>query len=818
MGALLAKIAVSSATFAIDRPYTYIIPEHLAANAVVGCRVMVPFGRGNRRCEGVILEIGEGEITHNLKPVDTVLDNEPVLMREQIKLAIWLSGRCFCTVYDVLKAMLPSGLWYKLKEKYRLKPDISREEAYAKTEKSRTSTEILDAVYANGGKLDKQVLNSIFAEKDITQQLKKMCDDGILEAEQIEVRGIKDKTINEAVLVIPAEDAAELARQKKKAASVQSAILELLAVMGCAPVKEILYFTGASPASIKSLERAGVIEINKREVLRRPDIATEERRSSPVLNDEQSKAFSEIKALIDTGPKAALLYGITGSGKTSVYIKLIEEVIARNKTAIVLVPEIALTPQLMSTFTSHFGDSTALLHSALSTGERYDEWKRIRSGSVKVVVGTRSAVFAPVKNLGIIIIDEEQEHTYKSENNPRYHARDAAKFRCVQNNALLLLGSATPSIDSMYNAKLGKYSLVSMRSRYNNHALPSVMIVDMKKELKNGNGGAISSVLRDEISKNLDSGEQSILFINRRGASTVIACGECGYTFTCPRCSVSLTYHSANRRLMCHYCGYSEPERETCPECGGLLKYIGVGTQKVEEELKELFPGEEIMRMDMDTVSPANPHEKLFSKFEKKNIPILVGTQMVAKGLNFDNVTLVGVISADQSLYINDYHAQERTFSLITQVVGRAGRGHKLGRAVIQTLTPGNDVINYAANQNYDDFYRQEIEVRKVIGCPPITDIFTITVSSAEESKVLECSCVIRDILKKELKYTENVNVLGPAPAAVVKVNNRYRYKVSVKGKDCKKLRELISGVLKFISKEKKFKGVSVFADMNPID
>jgi primosomal protein N' (replication factor Y) len=384
---------------------------------------------------------------------------------------------------------------------------------------------------------------------------------------------------------------------------------------------------------------------------------------------------------------AALLYGVTGSGKTPVYIRLINEAILLGKTSVVLVPEIALTPQLMRTFTSYFGSDVAVLHSALSMGERYDEWKRIRSGSVKVVIGTRSAVFAPVDNLGLIILDEEQENTYKSENTPRYHARDIAKYRCAHAGALLLLGSATPDIESMYNARNGKYRLLRLTHRFNESPLPPVIIADMKKELLHGRGGMISEPLEEELRKNIAAGSR-VSFLSTGAAPA--PCHLCRVRLYphLSRCSVSLTYHSANRRLMCHYCGYSEPYTESCPACGGPLKYIGAGTQKIEQELGELFPGTGVIRMDTDTVSPARSHDAMLSQFSQKKVPILLGTQMVTKGLDFENVTLVGVLSADQMLYVNDYRAHERAFSLITQVVGRSGRGQKSGRAVIQTFTP----------------------------------------------------------------------------------------------------------------------------------
>ncbi|MCF0121066.1 MAG: primosomal protein N', partial [Oscillospiraceae bacterium] len=506
----------------------------------------------------------------------------------------------------------------------------------------------------------------------------------------------------------------------------------------------------------------------------------------------------------------------TGSGKTLVYIRLIQETLKLGRKAIVLVPEIALTPQLLATFAAYFGESIAVLHSALGIGERYDEWKRIRSGEVDVVIGTRSAIFAPLENIGLIVLDEEQEYTYKSESSPRYHARDIAKYRCTHSDALLLLGSATPDVESMYAAEEGKYKLFRIRGRFNTAPLPQVTIADMKKDLKDGGGGMIGSVLRAELEENFSRGEQSILFINRRGTSTLVACGECGYTFTCPRCSVSITYHAANGRFMCHYCGYSESATSTCPDCGGRLKFIGAGTQKIEEELSELFPGIEMIRMDLDTVSAMNSHEKLLSRFRNEKVPILLGTQMVTKGLDFENVTLVGVLSADQMLYINDFRAHERTFSLITQVVGRSGRGSKPGRAVIQTLTPENEILRLAANQDYDTFYSSEIELRKLSGTPPVKDLYTLTVSGLDAARVQEGCQKLRSALIGYLSDVPDAVVLGPAPAPVAKVNNRFRFVLTLSCIGSKRIRNTISHLIREFSRDPYFKNNSVYADLNP--
>ena len=820
---ILAKVALSAATFAIDKPYDYLLPDELRESAAPGMRVLVPFGAGNRRIEGIILALSRGQPAPRLKAVIALLDDTSVLDSESIQLALWMRERYFCTVYDAARAMLPAGLYFSLQDQYHIAKGVDKEAAYEAAGRSDHARRILDLAYACGGTAEMGQIRAAFGTKDPNPALKQLTERGVLTLETSASRGVGDKTEQVVSLAVPPEEALALVAPKRKTAPLRYAVVELLSAVGQASSKEICYFTGASAATLRSLVKSGLAVMEKREVFRRAAPEQTEPAQPVVLNEEQAAAFEGIDRLCGAGKSAAaLLYGVTGSGKTQVYIRLIEETLKRGRGAMVLVPEIALTPQLLHIFTSHFGDAIAVLHSSLRAGERYDEWKRVRSGKARVVIGTRSAVFAPLQNLGLIVLDEEQEYTYKSENVPRYHARDVAKFRCARSNAVLLLGSATPSVESMYLAKTGVYHLFTLRSRYNTRALPQVQIVDMKRELRGGNGSDISQQLREELKANLDRGEQSILFLNRRGNSRMAACGECGEVPSCPRCSAYLTYHSANGRLMCHYCGHSERLPDACPHCGGAFHFIGSGTQKVQEELEELFPGTEVMRMDTDTVSAVQSHEKLLARFEKEKVPILVGTQMVAKGLDFENVTLVGVISADLSLYVDDYRAGERTFSLLTQVVGRAGRGEKTGRAIIQTFTPENEVIATAAAQDYDTFYQQEITMRRLRGCPPFRDLFVLTASGTEESRVLRMCVRLRRTLESwfaDPAYQGlDVQLLGPAPASVAKVNNRYRYRLTISGHNSKTMRALVAALLCAAHSDKEMKGVSVFADVNPMD
>ena len=632
-------------------------------------------------------------------------------------------------------------------------------------------------------------------------------------------RRLGDRTQSYAALSVSGGEAMSAAQQKRRRAPLQAAVLELMSAVGEASAEDVREITGASPSVLKALEKSGYIELSRREVLRRPPFKSGEPMPLPELTGAQRSAFSGLGAMLDAGrPACALLFGVTGSGKTMVYIHLIRRALSSGRSAILLVPEISLTPQMLETFSSFFGDSIAVMHSSLSMAERYDEWKRVRSGEARLVIGTRSAVFAPAQELGLIIIDEEQEETYKSENSPRYHARDVAKYRSAHTGALLVLGSATPDVESRYAADTGRYAYFELPGRYNRMAMPEVEIVDMKRELRAGNDTAISSVLRSELQANLDSGQQSILFLNRRGASKLITCADCGYTFRCPNCSVSLTYHSYGERLMCHYCGYTRRVPERCPECGGELSYVGDGTQRIEQQLAELFPGAGILRMDTDTVSAAGSHEALLSSFERERIPIMIGTQMVTKGLNFDLVTLVGVLNADQSLYSGSYRAAERTFSLITQVVGRSGRSALPGRAVIQTFTPENQVIRFAARQDYDAFYRQEIELRRLQKCPPFTQMIAITAAGGDERTAADCCAYIKRLLEHELGPRPNLSILGPAPYPVVRVNRLYRYRVSLACEPGREVRALVSKILVFCNTDKAFRGVSVYADMNPSD
>ena len=814
----MVKVAVSAAPYSIDKPYSYLVPESLAAAAVPGVRVMVPFGRGNKESEGLILARVQEPKLPGSKAIRQILDPEPVLDKAGIDLALWMRGRYFCTVFEAVKTILPAGLWYGLREIWSLAmaPETARSAAVG----IPGAWQVLDLLEKQGGKADIRVLRDALGD-GAEKPLKAMKKAEILTCETDAKRKIADKSHRMVELAVNTEDAYALTEPKRRSAPARYEVVNFLATAGRTPAAEVSYYTGASSRTLKTMEKAGLIAFSEEEELRVPSLDDVEPGPEIVLNEEQQRAFEEILGRVQAAkPSVTLLHGVTGSGKTQVYLRLVQETLALGKTAMVLVPEIVLTPQMMRKFSSYFGSRVAMLHSSLKMTERYDQWKRIRRGEVDVVLGTRSALFAPLKNLGLIIMDEEQEGSYQSENVPRYDAREVAKYLCVREKAALVFGSATPTVETAWAVEQGSYQKALLRRRYNENALPEVLIADLRQEILNGNPGLISTPLRQELEKNLAAGEQSILFLNRRGSSRMLLCGECGYVPQCPRCSTAMTYHSANGRLMCHYCGHSEPAADTCPECGGWMKHVGAGTQKVEEELRELFPEAGILRMDADTT--AGGHEEILQTFERERVPILLGTQMVAKGLDFENVTLVGVLSADISLYVDNYRAAERTFSLLTQVVGRAGRGGKTGRAVIQTYTPGNDVIRCAARQDYDAFYESEIRMRRLRRYPPFADLFTVTVSGTEEGRVLRAAVSVRETLRQLCRRPElaagEPEILGPAPAPVVKVNNRFRYRCTLVGKNDKATREMLAWLQKDFAKDSANRGMNLFVDHNAAD
>ena len=766
----------------------------------------------------MVLAVSEGEEA-KLKTVEQSLDEEPVLTAAQMQLAGFLRERYFCTYYDAVKVILPAGLWFRKQETFALTPEAADVAA-----DGSPAWELVQFLKELGGSATDKALQQRFPDgEQLAQTIRTLKTQKALASSLDLTRRGSTKKQKIASLAVPAEDALDFARRKQRSAPLQTSVLQLLCSVGSGAAQEICALTGASMPTLRRLEKLELITLHDEVVFRPAYRRNREPEKALTLNEEQQAAADGLwaQAMRDK-PGAALLYGVTGSGKTAVYLELIARTLTRGKTAVLLVPEIALTPQLLDKLTGRFGSQVAVLHSSLQVGARFDEWRRIREGRARVVVGTRSAVFAPVENAGLFILDEEQEHTYKSENAPRYHAREVALYLGLRAGALVVFGSATPSVETMYHAKHADLSLYVLKNRYNRKALPKVELIDMKREIRQGNAGTVSSALEERLRDVLLDGKQAILFLNRRGNSRCLVCTECGDAPSCPRCSSYLTYHSVTQRLMCHYCGYTEAVTRRCPSCGGALRPVGAGTQKVEEELRYVFPDTSILRMDADTVTAANSHEKILDDFRKKRASVLIGTQMVAKGLDFESVTLASVLDADLSLYVNHYRAAETTFSLITQLVGRSGRGEHAGAALIQTMCPEHPVLKMAAAQDYDGFYEMEIALRELRGVPPFRDLITVTFTGLFEEAVRAAAMRFREALAMNLKNSPyagmEFELLGPAPAAVAKINYTYRYRLTLSCKNNKQIRALLSFLLSAFARDQQNKGVSAFVDVNAYD
>lgn len=809
MSVLVARVAVDKTLYNFDMLFDYAVPDYLRRKIAVGKRLLVPFGNGNKKRQAMVMEMfTAGSKNPKLKDAAAVLDDYPLLTDEMIKLVHSMKERCYCTYYDAIRAMLPVGVNYRIASVYTLNNSDIIENP---TDEQR---EIL-SLFTNKNKSIKQ--DNLFKKLDIdceSKALTELLELGIIKKTENAMRRVGDASVKMLRLHEDFDENIKLTARQKE-------VCDLLSSIGAVSIKEINYYTGVTQSVTDTLVKKGICECFDCEVFRLPESSYTSDSGDIVLTEEQNKAYNDLLKLCKSNKAAvSLLYGVTGAGKTSVFLKLMETVYKHGKGVIVMVPEIALTPQLVSIFKGRFGQDVAVFHSALSMGERLDEWKRVRKGIAKIAVGTRSAVFAPFENIGLIIMDEEQEYTYKSESAPRFHAREVAKLRCFEHNALLLLSSATPAIESFYNAENGKYSLCKLTKRYGNAQLPNVIVADMNEEKIAGNNTGFSSILIDSIAENLTNGEQSILLLNRRGFNTFVTCSSCKEVVTCPNCSISLTYHSANNRLMCHYCGFSMKITDKCPNCGGNeLRYSGSGTQKAEQSLSSIFPGARVLRLDADSTLAKQSHEKKLTEFKNGEYDILLGTQMVAKGLNFPKVTLVGVLSADQTLYSEDFRSYERAFSLLTQVVGRSGRGDRPGRAVIQTYTPENPIMHMSAAQNYEQFYRDEIRVRKAMLYPPFSDICMIGVTSKKEDKCISAATEFTKTLCSLMKESYSdlpIRILGPSPASVYRVNNKYRYKIILKFRNSKRFRHMLSSVMIDFAKDRKFSDVTVYADINP--
>ncbi len=814
----IAKVCVENAAYAFDKPFDYLVPPPLAETAREGCRVLVPFGRGNGKRQGLILaleQVKTSEISDKIKPVASVLDAAPLLNREMLEMVFWLKERYFCTLFEAVHLLLPTGINLKIKASYGLAAPWEELEL---SDFSDVQQQILQYLHRR----KKPVLGDrLCADLGLEPDCKALASlylDGVLVKTSGAVRNIGDAT---AKMVRLCPDIPE--RRLQKLTPRQNEVYQALRAAGSASLKEVCYFTGVTPAVVNTMVKNGVAEYYEEAVYRNPyrTVRADAAPEDITLSAEQQAAFDTLLAQYRSGQAAvSLLYGVTGSGKTLVFLKLIDEAVARGEGVIVMVPEISLTPQTIGRFHRRYGQSVAVFHSGLSLAERMDEWKRVKNGQAKIAVGTRSAVFAPFEKVGLIILDEEHEHTYKSEMSPRFHAREVAKFRCAYHKGLLVLASATPSMESAYAAQTGRYGYASLPHRYGAARLPQVVVADMNEEQLAGNTSAFSRSLLTALRENLAAGRQSILLLNRRGYHPFAVCRSCKAVVTCPHCSISLTYHAANRRLMCHYCGYSAPFSDECPSCHAReVRFTGVGTQRAEEQLAEFLPEARILRMDTDAALNRSDYEKKLSAFGRGEYDIIIGTQMVAKGLDFANVTLVGVLSADQSLYSDDFRSSERTFDLLTQVVGRSGRGDVPGKAIIQTFTPENNIIALAAAQDFPGFYRQEIQFRKAMLYPPFADLVTVGFVGESELLVQQAGARFLELLAALAKseYSQlPMRALQPSPALVAKVSNKYRYRVIIKCKNDRRFRQMLSRLLIRFRKEKDFADVTVFADTCP--
>lgn len=810
----IAEVVISNSIRQFDRVYHYIIPEEYMGKVSPGIRIIVPFGKSNRLTEAYVLGVCSESDYGDLKEIREVVDENSVLSENMIKLAHWMKHRYISTYSDVFKCLLPPGTGLKSSKTVQLlKFDDSLRGNYLK---------ILQSLTDSGGELEYDRLRTETNIRGISKYLSKLQELGCVSLKEAFGAKVNEKTVKAAYLVKPVEEVLQDIEANRFRSIKQVRILEMLMENEHISVNDLVRFADVSKSVLDTLNKYGYIEFKDIEVIRDPyGNMSFERTSKLEPTEEQEQILVSIKEMLDSNTfNEVLLHGITGSGKTEVYLQLIEHCINAQKQAIVLVPEISLTPQMVERFKGRFGEYVAVLHSRLSLGERYDQWRYIKSGRIKVAVGARSAVFAPFDNLGIIIIDEEHENSYKSEISPKYHAVEVARERCKNEGGLLLYGSATPSIENYHRAAIGEISLFKMVKRANNLKLPKVEVVDMRCELERGNRSIFSKALSCEIEENIRREEQTIIFLNRRGYSSFVLCRNCGYVLKCPKCDVSLTYHSHDDRLICHYCGYTIKNVAQCPKCKSPhIKGFGTGTQKIEEDIKKHFSNSSVIRMDMDTTNYKNSHEEILRNFRDNNINILVGTQMIAKGHDFPNVTLVGVLAADSILNSGDFRASERTFQLITQVAGRAGRGRIPGRVIIQTYNTENYSIECACAQDYIGFYQKELIVRERLFYPPFTNIGSIVLSGINDRMVYNKATAVKKFIDSQFALDgNNISILGPSRSIITKIKNKYRWRIVIKYKDMEKLIDVLTGVLdKFYQKQDK-NGISISVDINPVN
>ncbi len=805
-----AKVVISGAAYGYDVEYTYKFPDILVPVLKPGMRVLVPFGKGNFKRIGLITRTYEKpEPDEMLKPIISVVDKEPLLNQELLNMVFWLKEHTFCTYFEAFRTIVPAGYSVTRQSVYEISNHLPDEELTAEEQA------MLSALRAAGSRHEFDEIIDCGEDKAKEAIVKSLVEKGVLEESDEFKRRVGDETVRMIRLSYDCLENCQWSFTAK-----QQLVVDFLAENETASIKETCYYLSVTPTIISNMIKKGILQEFRYEALRTPIKPSNQPVPDISLSDEQTNAYDGIKELIDAGkPAGALLYGVTGSGKTAVFIKLIEYVLSIGKTALMLVPEISLTPQTVARFSGYFGDRVAVIHSGLSVGQRLDEFKRIRRGNAKIVIGTRSAVFAPLSDIGIIIMDEEGESSYKSDASPRYHARDVAICRCGTHKCVLLLASATPSIESYYHAKSGRFSLFELSHRYGDTKLPQVVVADMITEAENGNESIFCEDMVRRIRVETRNGNQSILLLNRRGYNTTATCLKCHSAIKCPKCLIPLTYHKSNGKLMCHYCGYYEAFGGKCRDCGSdSVRLSGTGTQLIEEELAKCFPDARILRMDADTTSSRYAYEEKFAAFERGDYDIMVGTQMIAKGLDFPRVTTVGVISLDSSLFAGDFRSYERTFSLLTQVCGRGGRGEQEGVAYIQTFVPDHHIIELASHQDYKGFYAGEIALRREMIYPPFCDICSVFFVSTIEADAVRAANDFVEMMRSGLKSVDDklpLRVLGPAKTGYGRINGRHKYSLTVKCRASKAFRDFMAKMLMATSKNRNFSNVRVYADIN---
>ncbi|MBR4100557.1 MAG: primosomal protein N' [Oscillospiraceae bacterium] len=809
----VAAVAVESAAYAFDKAFHYLLPSELYRQHLEGCRVVVPFGRGNQKRVGIVLSVSEtdGEDCKGLKKILSIADTAPILNEEQLLLMHWLKENTFCSYYDAIRAMLPAALQLRVQERYELVQNADTDGL------SQEEQQFLQYLYRARNRKELDMLLDVQESPQKKRIVDSLTAAGIIRMAADAGERMKGKTVRMVRLSERFTEGNLCCSFTVKQQQVVNALQEY----GSLEEKEVCYLCGVTAAVVQRLEKNGAVI--------RYDVPAEDEdipcsvQHSPQeikLSEQQQAVFDQVAPHLETQePQCFLLHGVTGSGKTSVFEALIARTLSLGKTVLMLLPEIGLTPQTVKRFSARFGDRIAVMHSSLSLGERKRSYERVRSGRADLVIGTRSAVFAPLQNIGLIIMDEEGERSYKSDAAPRFDTIQVARYRCRIHGAVLLPASATPTLESYYFAQKDVYHLLEMTQRYGDAPLPSVEVADMNEERMQGNDTEFSTILTQALEENLKRGEQSILLLNRRGYHTIISCCTCNQPVYCKNCSVPMTYHKSDGNLHCHYCGSIQRMPEQCPTCHGEhLRKMGFGTQRLEDELAARFPQARILRMDADTTTSRFAYEKSFEAFKNGEYDIMLGTQMIGKGLDFPNVTLVGVMSVDKALFSGDFRSYERTFALITQVVGRGGRGGKPGRAILQTFLPDHYVLRLAAQQDYHGFVREELAIRKQLLFPPFCDVCVIGVTGESEAEVQTGAEKFVACMKEELtvqKESFPLRVLGPVPCTYGKINGKYRYRIIIKCKNTQQFRNFMRDVLKNAGSVRETARVHIYADMN---